>query len=75
MREVIFIKLSKRFPSVFIFSAALAVMIFSVLFPAETAEAAKDGLSLCAEKVIPSLFMFVCAARLISKSGIDTIII
>ena len=50
MREVIFIKLSKRFPSVFIFSAALAVMIFSVLFPAETAEAAKDGLSLCAEK-------------------------
>ena len=71
MREVIFIKLSKRFPSVFIFSAALAVMIFSVLFPAETAEAAKDGLSLCAEKVIPSLFMFVCAARLISKSGIE----
>ena len=73
MREVIFIKLSLRFQSVFIFSAALAVMIFSLVFPAETAASVRDGLLLCAEKVIPSLFMFICAARLLAKSGIERI--
>lgn len=73
MREVIFIKLSSRFQSVFIFSAALAVMIFSLVFPAETAASVRDGLLLCAEKVIPSLFMFICAAKLLTQSGIDRI--
>lgn len=48
-------------------------MIFSLVFPAETAASVRDGLLLCAEKVIPSLFMFICAARLLAKSGIERI--
>ena len=48
-------------------------MIFSLVFPAETAASVRDGLLLCVEKVIPSLFMFICAARLLAKSGIERI--
>lgn len=46
-------------------------MIFSLVFPAETAASVRDGLLLCAEKVIPSLFMFICAAKLLTQSGIE----
>lgn len=72
MREVIFIKQSGRFSYlIFVFVTALSLMLLAVLFPAETAEAVRSGLRLCIEKVVPSLFLFLCAARLLVKSGID----
>lgn len=72
MQEVIFIKLFKRFSGiVFIFIIAIFIIIYSLYFSAETARSVKKGLLLCTEKAIPSLFMFMVAAKLIAKSGSD----
>ena len=72
MREVIFIRQSGRFSyTFFVFAVALLLMFFAVLFPSDTAESVRSGLRLCIEKVVPSLFLFLCAARLFAKSGID----
>lgn len=72
MQEVIFIKLFKRFSGIFfIFIIAIFIIIYSLYFPAETAGSVKKGLLLCTEKAIPSLFMFMVAAKLIAKSGSD----
>lgn len=72
MQEVIFIKLFKRFSGIFfIFIIAIFIIIYSLYFSAETARSVKKGLLLCTEKAIPSLFMFMVAAKLIAKSGSD----
>lgn len=74
MQEVIFIKLFSKFSDIiFISSTAILIMICSLYFPYKTAEFVKKGLRLCTEKAIPSLFMFMVAAKLIAKSRSDKI--
>ncbi len=74
MREVIFIKLFRRFSGIFfIFVPAMLIIVYSLCFPAETAASVKKGLLLCTEKAVPSLFTFMAAAKLIAKSGCDVI--
>ena len=50
-----------------LFCAALALMAY----PQESMEAARDGLSLCANVIVPSLFPFFALAALVVELGLS----
>ncbi len=50
---------------VFLWGIAAWLMVFSLRNPTQTAEAARAALFLCAEAVIPSLFVFAVGAKLL----------
>ena len=63
----------ERVLNFFICIICLSAIIFSVLKPAEAASAAVSALSLCAIKVVPSLFLFMTSAKILSKCGADKV--
>ena len=74
MREVVFIKQKKlRTDMIFISVAALGCMIYALLFPQPAAASASRALRLCAGAVIPSLALFIIAAKMLAGSGIGQI--
>lgn len=57
--------------------AIIPVLIFAVLlaiYPKEACAAARDGLTLCAVTVIPSLFPFFVVTALLLRLGLDSVI-
>ena len=71
MREVVFIKHKKtRTGMIFIGFAALGCMIYSLVCPQPAAASASRALRLCAGSVVPSLIVFIIAAKMLAGSGI-----
>lgn len=71
MREVVFIKhKNSRARTVFLAVAALGCMIYASVFPQPAAASALRALRLCGGTVIPSLCLFLIAARVLADSGI-----
>ena len=71
MREVAKIQQKHTQKSLFglLFVSAL-MMLYSVIYPAETGEMIRKSAILFAEKVFPSLFAFSVCAKMLVKSGI-----
>lgn len=75
MREVVFIKHKNlRTDMIFIGMAALGCMIYALLFPQPAAASASRALRLCAGAVIPSLALFMIAAKMLASSGVGRIL-
>lgn len=75
MREVIDIKPQKPDTGmIFIIIFAFSCMTWSLFCPSPAAASASRALSICAKKVIPSLCVFMIAAKMLSKSGIAAIL-
>jgi len=55
---------------IFVASAVLAMLLSLILVPQVTAKGVRDGLSLCAQVVIPSLFPFMVLSTFFVKSGL-----
>ena len=50
--------------------ALLSLIIALIVFPAESVDAAKTGLALCANVIIPSLFPFFVLSSLVIQTGL-----
>ena len=55
--------------NIFLCAVCLCAVAFAVLRPKVAAEAASAALSLCATRVVPSLFLFMAAAKMLAKCG------
>lgn len=62
---------TKRF---FYISAAICIFAALLIFPQAASDAVKDGLSMCAGVIIPSLFPFFAATNLINELGISKLV-
>ena len=60
----------KTIRDVVICAALIASIVFLVIFPTESIEAAGDGLALCANVIIPSLFPFLVLSGFVARSGV-----
>ena len=60
----------KRFLSIFL-ALCFAALLFT--HPAETAQAVRDGLSLCFQTVVPTLFPFLAVMSLLLKLGLGSL--
>ena len=71
MREVVFIKQkNSRIRAFSVAAAALGCMIYASAFPQPAAASALRALRLCGGTVVPSLCLFLIAARVLAESGI-----
>ncbi|MBC8570860.1 hypothetical protein [Zongyangia hominis] len=68
------LRLSKPMKTLFLLSAAGALCLGILCYPQSSAQGARDGLTLCAGVVIPSLFPFVVLACFLLNSGLGEII-
>ncbi len=59
----------ERMLNVFLCAVCLCAVLFAVLRPEVAAGAAFSALSLCATRVVPSLFLFMAAAKMLVKCG------
>lgn len=59
----------ERVLQIFVCVMCAACTAFSLFFPKAASEAAFRALSLCAKSVVPSLFLFMAAAKILLKSG------
>lgn len=63
----------ERVLNIFLCAVCLCVVIFAVLRPQVAAGAAFSALSLCIRRVVPSLFLFMVAAKMLAKCGFAAI--
>lgn len=63
-------KIRRGIKNNFTFIAAAALMVSAAVFPSFCAAALKDALSLCANTLIPSLFLYITAANLLAYCGV-----
>lgn len=68
------LRLSKPMQTLFLLLAAGALCFGILCYPQSSAQGARDGLSLCAGVVIPSLFPFVVLACFLLNSGLGELI-
>lgn len=59
----------RRFQDMFFFSAVLLMLLGLILFPSQSVTAAKNGVELCLNVIVPSLFPFFALSTLCVELG------
>jgi hypothetical protein len=59
----------ERIFDICIYAVCVGSVVFSVLMPERASKAALSALTLCARRVVPSLFVFTVFAKLLAKRG------
>ncbi|MBQ8862975.1 MAG: hypothetical protein IJ021_09610 [Clostridia bacterium] len=63
----------ERVISIFLCALCLCAVVFAVLRPQVAADAAFSALSLCIRRVVPALFLYMAAAKILAKCGFAAI--
>lgn len=63
----------ERIINIFIFSVCVSAAVFSIVRPEIASGAVLSALSLCATRVVPSLFLFMVCSKMIAKCSGDRI--
>ena len=62
-----------RFFNIFICAVCVGAVLFSIVHPSEAASSVMRALSLCARKVIPGIFLFMAATKMLAGCGAATL--